>query len=484
MRRPGFKEILLVFLIVLTAYGYFTMESDANANSRLALVRSIVEEHRFEIDTYQAGTLPTSDKALFNNHFYSDKAIGSSLLGIPIYALILGFKTLFHSSQPDGNFIHLLPTFVIGLFSALLSPLIFSFTRRVSNDPWYSLLVTGSICLGTPYFVYSTTYYGHTVAGLFLFLAFFVWFDARARSRIDPRTAILSGLSLGAAIVTEYPTVLIGVIIWLFSLYVMRKIGKLREWKSHFLFLIGGLIPLLLLMYYNYQIFNNPFTISYSHESSQDFYTIQNTGVMGIGLPNLTILFYMTFHTTMGIFWQSPVLVLAFVGWITAIKKRDFLPEGVCSFAVILVYLVVFSGYHTWWGGLAFTPRHLIPALPFFAVPLSVLPRKFQIPALLFAILSMAQMFVVTAASRQGLSSITQFAAAYYGMFQNSTIYSVYFPNFVAQLLSYNRGQQIFGLRGYSSLLPLFILEAVLLIAFLLLMGSSRKSSGEHLQSD
>ena len=45
-------EAILVFVMVLIAYGYFSTERDANINSRLALVKAFVDEGRFEIDSY------------------------------------------------------------------------------------------------------------------------------------------------------------------------------------------------------------------------------------------------------------------------------------------------------------------------------------------------------------------------------------------------------------------------------------------------
>jgi len=126
----------------------------------------------------------------------------------------------------------------------------------------------------------------------------------------------------------------------------------------------------------------------------------------------------------------------------------------------------VLSGYHTWWGGLAFTPRHLIPVLPFFSIPLALLGKRLQRWIIAPAVFSMGQMFIVTASSRYGLASITHVTYPFYSMFQNSTIYSVYFPNFLSRLLSFNWGQEFFGLKGYESLLPLFTIEVILLTLF------------------
>ena len=52
-----------------------------NVNARMALVFAIVEHGTFAIDGYDGehDAFPTMDKAAYNGHFYSDKAIGVSL---------------------------------------------------------------------------------------------------------------------------------------------------------------------------------------------------------------------------------------------------------------------------------------------------------------------------------------------------------------------------------------------------------------------
>ncbi len=62
-------------------------------------------------------------------------------------------------------------------------------------------------------------------------------------------------------------------------------------------------------------------------------------------------------------------------------------------------------------------------------------------------------------------------------MFQNSTIYSVYVPNFLASKLVPNLGQKLFGLTGYASLIPLIAVQAGLVCAFLLATREPGSSS-------
>ena len=102
MKKVRVKDSLIVFLIVLLAYGYFFAGSDANANSRLALVRAVVEKDRLDIDSFSKSSLPTGDEAYFHGHYYSDKAIGSSVFGVLVYAIILGGEDLLHTQQNEA----------------------------------------------------------------------------------------------------------------------------------------------------------------------------------------------------------------------------------------------------------------------------------------------------------------------------------------------------------------------------------------------
>ena len=476
MKNNNFKEASLIFLIVVIAYGYFFSQQDANTNSRLALVKAIVIEKRLEIDSYHDSTLDTIDKSYYNGHYYSDKAIGASLVGVPFYYLILKISIWLGVTLTTQVFKQLLTFFAISLISAFLAPALYLFVKHVSHSARYGLLVALAICLGTPLYTYSATYYSHTLTGLFLFAAFYIWFRARTVGAISLAKTSLSGFLLGYAFISEYPSALIAAALGLYILYIIHEQKKWTDWMIYISLMAGAVIPLSLMMIYNYSIFKNPLSTGYLHLSDEFFRTAQATGFMGIGWPNLKALFYMTFHTTMGIFWQSPILLLAFVGWVVMARTPRYRPEAIFSFGAILLYFVIFSGYFAWWGGLAFTPRFIIPALPFFGIPLAFLSDKARKTAFPLALLSIAQMLIVTAAIYSGLYEMLKNVSTdqFYAMFENSTIYTVYWPNFLSQQFVANRGQEFFNLQGYASLAPLFIIETILLICFVILTKPSQ----------
>lgn len=485
IQKNHLLELTLVFIMTLVAYGYFSSSTDWNTNSRLGMVKAVVEEKRFEIDSYyNSKGLVTQDAAWFQGHFYSDKAIGSSLIGIAFYRVLYSIQyRVWGIPMRVRIFREVVSFLAISLICAFLAPLMYSFTKQISNSSRFALLVTVAICLGTPLYKYSTFYYGHVLTGLFLFIVFLLWFNIKNEEPINPPKLLITGYLLGYSIITEYPTAIIVLCLGLYILYVLWKRKRLFDLKAYLYLIIGASAPILLAMAYNYALFHDPFTTGYRHEAVAEFREGHESGFMGIGWPNLATLFYMTFHTTMGIFWQSPVLLLAFVGWFRMWKDGTYRTEAILSFGIVMVYFLIMSGYYIWWGGGAFTPRNIIPVLPFFSIPIVFLTKRSEkIMLLILALISISQMFIVTSAENIGLGDIVDNMSitSIYSMFQQpSTIYNVYLTNFLNQALEVNRGQEYFGLTGFQSLVPLLILEACIIAAFMKI--TSKKNQVDQL---
>lgn len=477
MKRT-YLEIILVFAMVIVGYGYFFSGTDWNTNSRLALVRAIVDESRYEIDNfYERGVLRTRDVARYHGHFYSDKAIGSSSIGAAFYRLtVTVYYRILHEKITFRMFIELMTFLAVSLISAFLAPIIYSFSKNISGSSAFSLLITAIICLGTPFYKYATMYYGHTLSGVFLFIAFFLWYHIKQQEKINRLKVFIAGYFLSYSIITEYPTVFIAACVLLYALFVLWKKSVLFDIKTYLALGIGLAIPILVALTYNAGVFGSPFTTGYSYEIVQTFVDGQNSGFMGIGLPNLSTLYQMTFDTQMGVFLQAPVLLMAFWGWFQMWRNNHHRAEAIFSFATVLLYFLLMSGYYMWWGGAAFTPRSLIPVFPFFAIPFVFFTQKWEkILTFVLAIPSLLQMFIVTAAAGYGVNGITdnillKFLESTSAFNQPSVIYQVYVPNFLDKVLVMNRGKEFFHLTGYNSLIPFFLVEAVLLIAFFISM--------------
>ena len=76
------KEIKL-FLTFFILYSFFVHWVGWNEETRITLTKTIISEHRFEIDTYANFT---GDRSLYRDHYYIDKAPGSSFMALPLYS--------------------------------------------------------------------------------------------------------------------------------------------------------------------------------------------------------------------------------------------------------------------------------------------------------------------------------------------------------------------------------------------------------------
>lgn len=469
--QKNFQESIIIFFIVLIAYGYFSWGLDWNVNSRLGLVKAFVEKGIFEIDAYHDTELATHDKSFINDHYYSDKAIGSSLLGIFVYYPIYWFYSLSGASLSIETFCKILTFLVVSLPVALIAPFSYIAVKQITDNSIKALMVSLGISLGTPLFKYSAAYYGHSLAAAAYFFAILIWFNAKHKKKISLSAAFISALLLGYMIITEYPTALLALLLAPYILSTLYKSKQLLDWKIYIALAIGFSIPVCALLYYNHNVFGSYFSIGYAYEDSQAYREAHLEGLMGISKPDIYVFWYQTLQPAFGIFWQSPILFLVFPGWIFMLIKKYY-AEALLCFATIFLYILMFSGYYMWWGGLAFTPRHIIPILPIFIFPLAFVPEILSIPLALTMALSVFQNLVLTASNFDNMIYIKERLIPIWkkhGIIQprGMLVYDVCLPNVLNGSLMNNRGLDTFGLSGVFSLFPLILLELSLLLLYI-----------------
>jgi len=145
MPRQYRKDALIIFCLLAFVYAYFYQEGGYNGDSRFGLIFAIVQEGRLTIDTFQnrEGTA-TGDKSFFNGHYYSDKAIGPSVVGAIFYVPFYWIQQIFHRiSQPNVKMI--LTFLVIGLPAAIAGSLIYILCLYLSKSRFRSFLVALAI---------------------------------------------------------------------------------------------------------------------------------------------------------------------------------------------------------------------------------------------------------------------------------------------------------------------------------------------------
>jgi hypothetical protein len=104
-----------LFLLALT-FSYFYHDPGWNGNSRFGLTFALVQEGRLAIDSFhdREGT-ETGDKSFYQGHYYSDKAIGASLVAAVFYLPLHALRQLPGLGLDLGWVKYLLTFFTIGL---------------------------------------------------------------------------------------------------------------------------------------------------------------------------------------------------------------------------------------------------------------------------------------------------------------------------------------------------------------------------------
>ena len=452
------KNGLIVFFLLALVYAYFYHEPEYNGNSRLGLTAAIVQEGRLTIDSFHEGSgLATGDKSIYNGHYYTDKAIGTSLLAALPYAPIYwGMRLIGH---PIGLWLmaHLLTFLVIGLPSAIAGSIIYIICERISGSPLRARVVTAAVALGSMAFPYSLVFFSHQLAAALLWISFFLIFRLRFQDN-PPKGwyAVLFGLLLGLSLITEYPTALIVLPLVVYYLYVLW-LKQAKNVVGLILFsALGGLLPISLLFGYNVFVFGQPLVNSYQYLADLSYLDAMSHGIMGIGLPDITVLFFETFQPAMGLFWQSPVMLMILPGAFYILRDRRYRVEGGLALSIFTVYLVICSGYFQWWGGYSSGPRHIIPMLPFLCLPLIFVPRRLFPLFDGLTVISVAQMTIV-AASKVIVPNAPMNNFLKLNYFEYSTIYSYCLPELVKGTLSWNVGRNLLGLNGWISLVPVIL---------------------------
>lgn len=496
MRAQRRSRAGLALLVLLVAcYSYFIYRGPMwNPDSRMALIFALVDRHSLSIDEYHE---ITEDKSFANGHYYSDKAVGTSLLGAPIYLL---FKPgLFSSLPPEAYFMvrYLITFFVISIPSSLLGIIFFSFLPEFGVTGLSRLVATMGLSLGTIAFPYSTVFFGHQLAATLLFAAFVLIYRFRreAQNGVQRWSYLpLAGLLTGYAVTTEYPAMIAVIFLSLYAILgyardvcQSKDTGASRErdleapgdrpvrprgggWATptrltatltpHRQLIVRGLglwtagllPPAAILMTYNTIAFGGPLSQGYAHlGGAPEFIQGMSRGFLGITYPSLSALWGITLSPYRGLFFLSPFLLLALTGWYQ-LRRGSRKIEACLSAAVFIAFLLFNTSYFQWDGGYSLGPRHLIPALPFLALLAAVgISRAPAIGALLVALSSLIIWLFM---------STNPFPGPEY----TNPLFDVAIPGAISGSFNNNWGMA-FGLRGVSSLLPLLLIVGLALFA-------------------
>lgn len=465
--RDEKRVAILIFLILISCYAYFFPRwADWNQNSRLDLVMAIVDQGVLHIDDYYDGYTATGDYAEYDGHIYSTKAPGTAFLGVPVYwvfqktvkgnlvqwalGLLGGNEAVDNTLTTGGSgllseklhaalALSATTFFVVSVPSALLGVALYHFMGYFipfSVPRVWAVLVYG---LATSAFPYASSFYGHQIVAVLLFFAFHLAFLI-GKEKVGPPFALGVGLMLGCAVITEYPAALVAGAILLYLFHRLHQKG----WVG--LTILGGLLPGLLWMAYNYAIFRKPIAFGYQHAPLwQD---VNTAGFFSLVYPQPDALWGITFSSFRGLFFLSPVLLLALPGFYCLARSRAWRPEFlICLWAV--VSFLLFNGSSVMWqGGYAVGPRYLVPMLPFLILPLTLFAGGWgergwgKILTIVFSAWSLLAVWVETIGGQQ------------FPDYTPNPLFRYSLPRLLAGDIARNFGT-LAGLSGWLSLAPL-----------------------------
>jgi hypothetical protein len=320
------------------------------------------------IDQYGGNT---SDTAEFEGHLYSDKAPGTVVVAVP--AFTLGALLLRAMGQDlDSAFGWLLSSWIacvgsVGTVAGLgMAAMFFWLAKRVAPaEAFFTSLAT---FLGAAPLPYATMMFSHSlVVGL---IAIAVW-AAERQGRCAPgrprcgflawfranRWDLLTGFVCGWALASEYTAglVIAGLFVWVTS----------QGWRRAVPFCLAAFPAVLLIPFYSWLCFGKPFTLPYSLNTT---FPEMKEGLYAIGWPDPETAFNLLFSPARGLFFWSPFLLMAAVGYRTLMRIDSRLFW--LTYAVPVVQIAVIAG-RTWdWpAGPTLGPRYLAPILPLLALP-------------------------------------------------------------------------------------------------------------------
>jgi hypothetical protein len=439
--------LLVIALAYLYAFPYFPRIQSANELPRVYLVRAIVDDGTFAIDSGVKRWGGTADVSPYGGHLYSNKAPGSSLLVVPAYAAVSWI-----SGPPSLGFTMWLCRVVGGVIPALAFLwLLWGFLDRFTPDPAVRRLAVIAYGLGSLAMTYSILYYSHQLSAICIGCSWMFAVDVATKRR-SVRWMAPVGFFAGAAALVDYQAVFAGVPVGIYLLVKLWSWPKRELVRAIAIALVAAAVPIAILLAYHNACFGSPLRTGY--DVTQTFAHFHQQGFLGISVLRWGAFWGSFFTPDNGLFVLSPWLLFAIPGGVM-LWRRDRATTIVCG-SIAIIYILFISSISFWRGGWGVGPRYVTAMLP-FCVPLVVvaLDAWRERPLLLGALCGT----IVSAVVIYCLTSVT---FPYWPDSLKSPLYEVTFRLLGDNAVAPNVASAI-GIHGVVGVVPLLAAIAALL---------------------
>jgi hypothetical protein len=465
------KSAMLLGIVAFLSFIYFYEGGGWNQNSRFDLLRAIIERHTLQIDAYHENT---QDKAHVNGHYYSDKAPGLVFLAVPF---ALTARPALRSvgvdpESPRGEIAlaYIVTAAAVALPAALAGVCLFFLSLRFGSSVDGAAFGTLVMCLGTPIWAYASLLWAHALVGaclVFAFAAALKLSDGNG-ARADFLWALAVGLAAGWATVTEYPAAPASAMLAFLGLAQAWPRGVASRWRVLAGVGVGAGICVVVLMAYLHAAFG-AFRPSYSYYDTNSFSFMQQQGYLGLTYPHPDRLLKLLFGCARGLFFASPVLLVAPVGLWWLRKERSHSSAALVAAAIVAYYFLFNASFYWWKAGLSFGPRYAGACIPLLCLGLAMAwQRTTRTWRRVLSGLALCSVFialmVISTTSQLSMQDSCPLLHSVWPAFwsgqmaiNHESMLTVTETGSSPQYGAFNLGQ-LLGLRGLASLIPLLAL--------------------------
>jgi hypothetical protein len=346
-----------IALLYLYVFPYFPRIHSANELPRVYLVKAIVHDGTFAIDHGVRQWGATADVSPSRGHQYSNKAPGSSLLVVPIYAAVSAA-----TGEPSLAETLWLCRIVAGVIPTILFLLLLGgFLTRYASDPDIRRLVVIAYALGSMAMTYSLLYYSHQLAAICIASAWIFAIRVIERERGELALLAVGGFA-GASVLVDYQAAFAGVPIAVYLIVqLVRTRNAVEVVRGLALALIGAAVPIAILLAYHAVCFGSPLRTGY--DASETFAHFHQQGFLGITKLRSEALWGSLFAADNGLLSLSPWWLLAIPGGVV-LWRRDR-PTVLVASAIAVIFIAFVSSITFWRGGWGVGPRYITAMLPF-----------------------------------------------------------------------------------------------------------------------
>jgi len=373
----------------------------SGSNSRYALVSALVENQTFFFSEHLA-RFSAPDVTAYQGKFFSIFTPGVSFFTIPFYkaGAIVGIPQI-------GAYVS---TMMIALGNMVL---VFAIAKKLGVRTVTAGLSGFLFLFATNALPYSLTLTQHHLSISVLLLSVLLLFSKPSLAR-----NIFLGFLYGCGLLVDIPNgfLLLPIILCaIFQHFTVEHKEKNVTLKIKFvgLFLIVGLMgPMALFGWYNQTLTGSPTLLGQSIGRSD----LENTTLPAtrkteepkeIFSPKypfysrhqLNGLYILLISNERGILYYMPIVLIGLIGLILSARKNDTKNSGTVILGVIAANIMVYSMFGDPWGGWAYGPRYLLPAIALLSCGIGLAIDRYQrhiIFGILFVILAFYSIRVAT----------------------------------------------------------------------------------------